>query len=135
MSCSNAAPIVSWIGLTDHVSEGTFEWVTGEAYSYENFCSGEPNNAGNEDYVEVMISSGCWNGKCLWSCAIMPFNCDFTIVLLTIRFSKDINLAGYNNVDKFVVEFDNVPASCPDLRKCYEVSSTSYTASYLRDSN
>ena len=46
-----------WIGLTDEVVEGTFEWVDGTPLSYTNWNWQEPNNAlGNdpihgEDYV------------------------------------------------------------------------------------
>jgi hypothetical protein len=49
-----------WIGLTDEVTEGTWRWVTGETYSYKNWNPGEPNNAGNEDYVQF-VSNGKWN--------------------------------------------------------------------------
>ena len=49
-----------WIGLTDEVSEGIWRWVTGEAYSYTSWNPGEPNNAGNEDYIQF-VGGGKWN--------------------------------------------------------------------------
>ena len=40
-----------WIGATDENSEGNFEWVTGEAFSYSDPATFD--NLGNEDYVTV----------------------------------------------------------------------------------
>ncbi|AUC83451.1 HYR domain-containing protein [Lacinutrix sp. Bg11-31] len=48
------------IGYNDVATEGAFAWDTGDAATYSNWNTGEPNNAGNEDYV-VMQSSGGWN--------------------------------------------------------------------------
>jgi hypothetical protein len=50
-----------WIGGTDAALEGTFAWVTGEAFgAYSNWWGGEPNNVGNEDYVAYDLRSGGW---------------------------------------------------------------------------
>jgi titin len=49
-----------WIGLTDEAVENTWVWSSGEAYSYTNWNSGEPNNSGNEDYVTIR-TDGTWN--------------------------------------------------------------------------
>lgn len=56
-----------YIGLSDEVSEGTFVWDSGEALTYSNWniATGEPNNTGNEDYVNMNqfgpVSLGSWN--------------------------------------------------------------------------
>lgn len=55
-----------WIGITDRIIEGTFQWVSGETSSYRNWNPGEPNNAAaDQDYVHVYpggdARAGKWN--------------------------------------------------------------------------
>ena len=41
---------------------GNWQWVTGESWSYDNWRSGEPNNANNnENVLKIFASSGEWN--------------------------------------------------------------------------
>lgn len=56
----------NFIGGTDSATEGVWEWVTGETFSYENFLPGEPNswNSLNEDYLMYWWSDG-WNDTTL----------------------------------------------------------------------
>lgn len=51
---------MAWIGFNDAAVEGTFEWVSGEAVSYRNWSSGEPNDQGGEDCV-CLNYTGMWN--------------------------------------------------------------------------
>lgn len=60
LGAEHANDLRAWIGLSDRNVEGSFEWVTGEAFSYSNWSGGEPNNNGNEDFVE-MFGAGTWN--------------------------------------------------------------------------
>ncbi|MAY87319.1 MAG: hypothetical protein CML02_11455 [Pseudooceanicola sp.] len=54
--------VTAWIGGHDKNTEGSFEWTSGEAFSYTNWSSGEPNNyGGNEDYVQGWWSGNQWN--------------------------------------------------------------------------
>ncbi|MCH2247167.1 MAG: Ig-like domain-containing protein [Crocosphaera sp.] len=53
-----------WIGFTDQVEEGNYQWVNGETTTYTNWRSGQPNNsnpADQENYASInYISPGLW---------------------------------------------------------------------------
>ncbi len=50
-----------WIGLTDEDFEGYYQWVTDEPFDYSNWIPHQPDNAGNEDYIELIGSEDKWN--------------------------------------------------------------------------
>ena len=50
-----------WIGLNDIDSEGNWKWLSGSS-SYTRWDSGEPNNANNEDCVEI-ATNAYWNDE------------------------------------------------------------------------
>ncbi|XP_030643624.1 C-type lectin domain family 4 member E-like [Chanos chanos] len=43
-----------WIGLTDSVTEGNWNWVDGKPLTTEYWMAGEPNNVKEEDCVEIL---------------------------------------------------------------------------------
>ena len=67
-----------WIGLTDEVTEGVWQWVTGEAYSYSSWNPGEPNNSGNEDYIQF-VGGGKWND--LSNANSLPYVLEFEYIV------------------------------------------------------
>jgi len=52
-----------WIGLTDRDVEGVFAWTNGDPLTYTSWAPGEPNNDGDEDYVNTndFRGPGLWN--------------------------------------------------------------------------
>jgi hypothetical protein len=52
---------LSWLGIGDSATEGTFEWVTGASLSLALWADTEPNSLyDDEDCVEIR-ASGSWN--------------------------------------------------------------------------
>lgn len=68
----------AWIGGSDAAMEGTWQWTVGPEAdtvfwigdqngqvpigAFVNWSSGEPNDAGNEDYTEL-LGNGIWNDQ------------------------------------------------------------------------
>lgn len=56
----NSTSDVIWIGFTDEVVEGSFGWYDQSPISYTNWAPDEPNQAGDEDCVQI-YPDGMWN--------------------------------------------------------------------------
>ena len=84
-----------WIGLTDEVSEGTWKWVTGEPYTWAYWNNGEPNNAGDEDYIQF-VGGGRWNDLPNTSLPyVLEFEYIVTYTAWTLHQTVYTNSAGY----------------------------------------
>lgn len=78
--------VSAWLGGNDIASEGTWAWTTGEAFTYTNWASGEPNDySSGEDNMLGWWSGDRWN-DCSGTCS---------------------------GVQKFVVEYDSAPGQVP----------------------
>lgn len=49
-----------FIGLTDLATEGSYEWTSGEAYTFSDWWGGEPNGGTNENYVGYDFRGDHW---------------------------------------------------------------------------
>ncbi len=51
-----------WLGGSDANEEGTWTWVTGEPFNYNNWADSEPSNSsGCEHYMEYWVEKSGWN--------------------------------------------------------------------------
>ena len=51
----------SWLGASDTQIEGTWQWVTGEPWSYTFWNTNEPNGGTEENYLITYTTDGRWN--------------------------------------------------------------------------
>lgn len=52
-----------WIGATDEAAEGTWDWITGETFTFANWAVGQPDNLNDSDYAAVAGDLGGTVGK------------------------------------------------------------------------
>ncbi len=52
-----------WIGYTDQSQEGVFEWSSGETPGFENWGTGQPDDAGGADWAVMAPVSGAWRDE------------------------------------------------------------------------
>jgi len=52
-----------WLGFSDAVVEGVWNWSDGSNVEYTNWDDGEPNDHGDEDYASLSGPYGRWNDR------------------------------------------------------------------------
>ncbi|KAG8519253.1 CD209 antigen [Galemys pyrenaicus] len=68
----------TWIGLSDHHNEGSWQWVDGSPLALSFWRQGEPNNFGDEDCVELYKdgwNDGLCNFENAWICEMPSAPC------------------------------------------------------------
>lgn len=56
--------ILYWLGGSDDETEGQWQWVTGEAFTFTLWNSGEPNGGRRESFLQVTTF---WNNRWGWN--------------------------------------------------------------------
>lgn len=67
-SLFNTSQKVVWLGGSDAAVDGTWTWITGESWVYENWADGEPNGYGDENCLAIFAPGdlrpqGGWNDE------------------------------------------------------------------------
>ena len=53
-----------WLGASDEQTEGKWQWVTGEKFSFTQWNSGEPNGGSGENFLQITTF---WNNRWSWN--------------------------------------------------------------------
>uniref|UniRef100_UPI0037E83AEF type-2 ice-structuring protein-like isoform X2 n=1 Tax=Semicossyphus pulcher TaxID=241346 RepID=UPI0037E83AEF len=54
----------AWLGANDRCQEGVWRWSDGSRLNYKGWCCGEPNNAGNQDCLQMNFGGHkCWDDR------------------------------------------------------------------------
>ena len=89
MELNGAKCLLSWVGYTDMVEEGTWQWSSGETSTFSHWMEGEPNDfefdfEGRQDeplcmmgYTEDMDTIDDWAGTGE-DCAMVGWSCLWT---------------------------------------------------------
>lgn len=56
-----AAGAQVWLGASDAKAEGDWQWLSGEAWLYQNFASGRPDNQERSEHCLSLGSDGLWD--------------------------------------------------------------------------
>lgn len=99
-STINPDSLKAWLGLTDEAVEGTFEWITGEAFAFSNWANGEPNqnNGTNEDYALGWWNSnpaaGAWNDCPVSGCNQTAYIVEYSVAAVPLPASLPLVALG-----------------------------------------
>ena len=71
----SSSATTTWLGATDADAEGVYRWQDGSVVEYyQNFKSGQPTGAGNENYL-LMTETGEWDDR--GDTDTHPFFCEY----------------------------------------------------------
>ena len=97
-----------WIGLSDRVIEGTFDWADNQTSNFSYWAKNQPNNFNNEDCVHTLgvrhsfmwndVSCGtchnytCSEGLCVTYLFYIPTGVTIIIIIIIIIIMRQLKL-------------------------------------------